>query len=120
MEIQTKRSSTQSIYEENICSKKATKDFESFEQERYSTLEECCADKFNYFKKECCDAPDMGGCAATGETVWLPLWDEDNVCEERSKETLALHEETFAKESKDACCQAYYRWEGSGCLEDID
>lgn len=93
----------------NTCSKKQVKDFEGHENERYGTLEECCVAKFSHNKQQCCDAPGMGGCAATGEIVYIPDWTLSK-CDERSRATLLPHEEYIAEASRQECCDWFFRW----------
>jgi hypothetical protein len=104
------------VYGTGGCSKKQVKDFEAFEQDRYDTLEACCSDKFSFGKRECCDSPGMGGCGTSGEVVYLPDW-SNNQCEERSKSTLAVHEEAYAKASEKLCCNEFFGWEGNDCFK---
>lgn len=97
------------------CGKKASKDFESFETDRYDTLEQCCSLKFSYHKSDCCDSPGMGGCDTSGEVVYLPDW-RTNQCFVRSKGSVAAHEENYARTSNEACCGEFFKWAGSDCL----
>ena len=105
----------------NYCSKKKISEFERDKGEIYSynSLEECCINKFNYAREECCESPGMGGCPldSAGTIVWLPKWGE-NKCEQRSEEHLAFdYELEFSRASEEECCKAHYNWPGSGCLD---
>lgn len=111
------------VYLSNGCSSKPGNEFESWEQERYDTLEACCADKFNYQKGVCCDSPGMGGCTTSGKVVFVPDW-ENSKCTPRSEETLSDHDKIYAKSSRRSCCDAYFEWSrgswynrGNSCYE---
>lgn len=99
------------VYSEKSCSKKKVKDLETYDRDRFETLDECCSNKFSYSKKECCG----DGCTASGEIVYLPDW-STNKCLAQSKQTLSEYEETPSYTSKVACCKDQFNWEGSGCL----
>jgi hypothetical protein len=103
-------------YTEGHCDQKDAKDFDSWEFKKFDTLEECCAEEFNYNKQKCCESPGMGGCGTSGEVAYMPDW-TNNKCDKRSKETLGYHEEEFAKSSLSECCSAYFNW-GSTCLRE--
>lgn len=93
------------------CSKKLASEFQSYEQGRYDTLEECC-DK-SWDKGQCCKSPGMGGCG-TGEIIFVPDWGTSK-CVSRDKATLAEYELDWVKNTQLSCCNAYFNWSQS-CL----
>jgi hypothetical protein len=95
------------------CSKKLSSEFKSWEQERYDTLDQCCAENFSYAKQNCCDSLGMGGCDATNEEIiFLPDWKE-NKCFSKSKNSLELFEEGYVESNQSACCSKYFKWSSS-------
>lgn len=99
------------VYSENSCSKMKNKDLESYDKDRFDTLDECCSSKFSNSKKECCGDK----CTASGETVYLPNWSTSK-CFALSKQLLSEYENTPSYSSNVECCNEQFGWVGSGCL----
>lgn len=100
-----------------LCAKKQEKDFESYEVDRYDTLEECCSAKFSSYNYDaCCSAPGLGGCAPTGVVVYLPDWTDSN-CYAKSQTALATHEEVNAFSSASDCCSSRFGWRLAACCK---
>lgn len=99
------------------CGRKQLKDFETYERERYDTLEECCTDKFSgYSYDQCCASPGMGGCTPTGVIAYLPDWYK-SVCFAKSESALAEHEKVTAYTSASKCCGELFGWKKPACCK---
>jgi hypothetical protein len=100
-----------------LCGKKAENEFEYFEVDRYDTLEECCSAKFSsYGYDACCSAPDLGGCQAIGDVVYLPDW-IDFTCFAKSESALQEYEKDEAYVSAKVCCNEKFGWNQAACCK---
>lgn len=68
--------------EKSECSQKLLSDFEIWENKAYSSLNDCCSDKFPNSITTCCDG--SGGCTLSGIVKWLPDWANDHCYEKVS------------------------------------
>lgn len=94
-----------------LCGMKKEKEFESWERDRYDSLEECCSTKFSTYNYEnCCNSPGLGGCSTTGTVKFVPDWSTSS-CKARSESVLAPWEEIFAEDSATAFCQVNFSYE---------
>ena len=101
-----------------LCAKKKEKEFESWERDRYDSLEECCSAKFStYNYAECCSAPGLGGCSTTGVVKYLPDWNTGS-CNARSETSLPPWEAIFAGDSASECCSTNFGFKLSQCCRD--
>jgi hypothetical protein len=100
-----------------LCGKKAENEFESFEVDRYDTLEECCSAKFpSYGYDTCCSDSDLGGCQATGDVVYLPDWIKIT-CFAKSESVLQEYEKDEAYVSAKVCCNEKFGWNQAACCK---
>ena len=61
-------------YTSNECNRKPLSEFETWENEIYDSLYDCCRDKFPNYITSCCETPGSGGCPLSGVVQWLPDW----------------------------------------------
>lgn len=100
-------------FSSGVCGKKQEKEFESYEVERYNTLEECCS-TFAYSYSQCCDTPGLGGCALTGVVVYVPDWFQSE-CYAKSETALLDHEDVVSYSTASECCGTLFGWRKSQC-----
>ena len=60
--------------ETSECSLKPLSESESWENEVYDSLYDCCSDQFPDSIESCCESLSAGECAPSGTTIWLPDW----------------------------------------------
>jgi hypothetical protein len=99
------------------CGRKQLKEFDSYERERFDTLEECCSAKFSsYGYDQCCASPGLGGCLTTGVVAYLPDWFK-SVCFQKSESALAESEKVYAYTSASDCCGQLFGWKKAACCK---
>ena len=101
-----------------LCNKKAEKEFESWERDRFETLEECCSDKFSTYNYDaCCSAAGLGGCTPTGVVKYVPDWNTSS-CLAKSETSLTAWENTVESDSASECCSEYFGFAEKQCCKD--
>jgi hypothetical protein len=98
------------------CGIKQEKDFESYEIERFDTLEECCGARFANTFDRCCNSPGLGGCELTGVVMYIPDW-YTSECYARSESALQEHEKVVAYSSASDCCGTLFGWRKTQCCK---
>ena len=98
------------------CGAKQEKEFESYEIERYDTLEQCCS-LFPYSFDECCNTSGLGGCELVGVVMYIPNWSSSN-CYARSESSLFDHDKITAFSSASDCCASLFGWRKSQCCKE--
>jgi hypothetical protein len=104
-------------YSTGMCSVKKEKEFETWELERYDSLEECCASKFSVNFESCCSAFGLDGCSTTETMMYLPDWNDGN-CIARSKSSLATWEEIYSSTSASVCCTDNFGYRKKECCKE--
>lgn len=104
-------------YDSNVCGRKKEKQFESYESDRYDTLEECCSNRFPLNRDECCSVSGLGGCPVVGTAAYLPNWSK-STCFAKSESALTYSEAIYAKTSAEKCCSDTFGWNKVKCCED--
>jgi hypothetical protein len=100
-----------------LCAKKPEKEFESWERDRYDTLEECCSAKFSTYNfHQCCSQSGVGECSTSGSVMYLPDWDTKS-CVARSESTLAPWEAIYGAESASQCCSINFGYSKKECCK---
>jgi hypothetical protein len=99
-----------------MCDRKQEKEFESWERERYDSLEECCSAKFAYSYDTCCSAPGLEGCATTGVVLFIPNWSSQS-CVGKDEASLQPWEEIYATTAS-KCCSTNFGWKRAECCKE--
>ena len=53
-------------WEAFTCSRKQDHEFKYWETDKFSSLDECCNQRFGWDYVNCCNTPGMGGCTVSG------------------------------------------------------
>ena len=85
------------------CNRKLLSEFESHEIEMFTSLYDCCNDKFPNSIMTCCDTPGSGGCTLSGIVKWLPDWANGH-CYKKDTACIEKWEDHWAHETLEICC----------------
>lgn len=100
-----------------LCDAKPANEFQSWELP-YSTLDECCNEKFSYDMDGCCASQGMGGCADSSNNNdppsplrYYPTWSTGKLCQAKS----AFEDWEQSYVTLQDCCDEHFSYSHGEC-----